>query len=119
MLPWGPPSPGSVVESVTTRFWYAGLRPGWPGWDGRMAALSRLESLDLMARSITMPLPQTPWMELGSGENTCTVAAVAAVEDVVLDAAFFFEPPDEQAAKIRAAATVSTMNRFMGLEPYL
>src|SRR5436305_15257828 len=110
MLPWGPPSPGSVVESVTTRFWYAGLRPGWPGWAGRMAALSRLESLDLMARSITIPLPQTPWIELGSGENTCTVAAVAAVADVVLDAAFFLDPPDEQPASPIAAPTVTTMN---------
>src|SRR3954465_11919316 len=81
-----------------------------------MAAFSKLGSRDLMDRSITMPLPQMPWVELGSGENAVTVAAVAALDDVVLFAVFF-EPPDEQAARTRAAATESTMNRFMGPKP--
>src|SRR5437016_8329970 len=97
-----------------------GLRPGWPGRAARTAAFNRLGSLDRIERSITMPLPHTPCVELGSGENACTVTAVAALEEVVLLAAvFFFEPPEEQAASTRPATTVRTMNRFMGCKAYL
>ena len=85
-----------------------------------MPVFTRLGSFDRTDRSMTIPVPQTPWMEFASWENACSVAAVAALDEVeLLAAVFFFEPPEEQAPSTRAATTGSTMNRFMGCGAYL
>ena len=68
---------------------------------------------------MTIPTPHTPWMEFISGENSWSVTAVGALDDVELLAAVFFDPPDEQAVSRTAATRERTMNRFMEDEAYL
>src|SRR5207302_7106731 len=115
-----PPMESAVVDRTTTKPGKALLRPGLVPPAVRGVAFNKLASLALKARSTRMPVPPVPWMESGSGENTWPVTGWLDVVEVVLfAAAFFLEPPEEQAARAREATSVYTSSRLMGKERYM